>query len=415
MSRKGAPRGRIESISLADPDISHAQVVVPEGPDAIVTGFSYGRAKILPTADRLYVEYQLGGPSELRVFDLDGHPLPAPRQLPISSIYEVVKLEGNDVLFGNTSYVAPPAFYHLHSAENRVEKTALATVSPVDFSDIEVTREFTTSKDGTKIPVNILCPKGTKRDGKNPAIVWGYGGFAISMTPAFNAVRHVLFEHGFVYAIANIRGGAEFGEAWHLAGNLTHKQNVFDDFAAAIEHVIARHYTSPAHLAIEGGSNGGLLMGATLTQHPDLMRCVVSHVGIYDMLRTEFSPNGAFNITEYGTVNNPEQFKALYAYSPYHHVKDGTRYPACLFLTGANDPRVDAMQSRKFVARLQAANASGEPILLRTSADTGHGLDSPLSARVAETVDVDAFIFHQLGVSAGSPSHEPSTGGVSGS
>jgi prolyl oligopeptidase len=415
VSRKGAPRGRIESISLTDPDISHAQVVVPEGPDAIVTGFSYGRAKILPTADRLYVEYQLGGPSELRVFDLDGHPLPALRQLPISSIYEVVKLEGNDVLFGNTSYVAPPAFYHLHSAENRVEKTALATVSPVDFSDIEVTREFTTSKDGTKIPVNILCPKGTKRDGKNPAIVWGYGGFAISMTPAFNAVRHVQFEHGFVYAIANIRGGAEFGEAWHLAGNLTHKQNVFDDFAAAIEHVIARHYTSPAHLAIEGGSNGGLLMGATLTQHPDLMRCVVSHVGIYDMLRTEFSPNGAFNITEYGTVNNAEQFKALFAYSPYHHVKDGTRYPACLFLTGANDPRVDAMQSRKFVARLQTANASGEPILLRTSADTGHGLDSPLSARVAETVDVDAFIFHQLGVSAGSPSHEPSTGGVSGS
>ena len=159
VSRRGA-RGRIESISLADPDISHARVVVPEGPDAIVTGFSYGRAKILPTADRLYVEYQLGGPSELRVFDLDGHPLPGPQQLPISSIYEVVKLEGNDVLFGNTSYVAPPAFYHLHSAENRVEKTALATVSPVDFSDIEVTREFTTSKDGTKIPVNILAPRG---------------------------------------------------------------------------------------------------------------------------------------------------------------------------------------------------------------------------------------------------------------
>ncbi len=415
VSRKGAPRGRIESISLTDPDINHATVVVPEGPDAIVTGFSVGRAKILPTADRLYVEYQLGGPSELRVFDLDGHPLPSPHQLPISSIYEVVKLDGNDVLFGNTSYVAPPAFYRLHAAENRVEKTGLATVSPVDFSDVEVTREFATSKDGTKIPVNILFPKGTKRDGKNPAIAYGYGGFAISLSPGFSSVRHVLFEHGFVYAIANIRGGAEFGEAWHLAGNLTHKQNVFDDFAAAIEHIIARHYTSPAHLAIEGGSNGGLLMGATLTQHPDLMRCVVSHVGIYDMLRTEFSPNGAFNITEYGTVSNLDQFKALYAYSPYHHVKDGTHYPACLFLTGANDPRVDAMQSRKFVARLQAANASDKPILLRTSANTGHGLDSPLSARIAETVDVDAFIFNQLGVSAGTPARESSTGGVSGS
>ena len=402
VSRKGAPRGRIESISLTDPDISRAQVVVPEGPDAIVTSFSVGRAKIVPTADRLYVEYQLGGPSELRVFDLDGHPLPAPKQLPVSSVYEVVKLEGNDVLFGNTSYLVPPGFYHLHAAENRVEKTALATVSPVNFSDIEVTREFATSKDGTKVPVNILFPKGTKLDGLNPAIAYGYGGFGISMTPAFSAVRHVLFEHGFVFAIANIRGGAEYGEAWHLAGNLTHKQNVFDDFAAAIEHLIARRYTSPAHLAIEGGSNGGLLMGATLTQHPDLMRCVVSHVGIYDMLRTEFSPNGAFNITEYGTVNNLAQFQALYAYSPYHHVKEGTKYPAALFLTGANDPRVDAMQSRKFVARLQAANASGEPILLRTSSDTGHGLDSPLSARIAETVDVDAFIFDRLGVFAGS-------------
>ncbi|HXY33706.1 MAG TPA: prolyl oligopeptidase family serine peptidase [Planctomycetaceae bacterium] len=415
VSRKGAPRGRIESIPVTDPDIARAKVVVPEGPDAIVTNFSVGKAKIVPTADRIYVEYQLGGPSELRVFDLDGKPLPTPKQLPISSIYDFVKLEGNDILFGNTSYLAPPAFYHLHAAENQVEKTGLATVSPVDFNDVEVAREFATSKDGTKVPVNILFPKGTKRDGLNPTHLNGYGGFGISISPGFSAVRHVFFEHGFILAIANIRGGSEFGEAWHLAGNLTHKQNVFDDFAAAIEHLISRHYTSPAHLAIEGGSNGGLLMGATLTQHPDLMRCVVSHVGIYDMLRTEFSPNGAFNITEYGTVRDPAQFKALYAYSPYHHVKDGTKYPACLFLTGANDPRVDAMQSRKFVARLQAANASGEPILLRTSANTGHGLDSPLSERIAETVDVDAFLFDRLGVAVGSRSAEPATSGTGGS
>jgi prolyl oligopeptidase len=399
VSLAGAPRGRIESIPLSDPNISHAKVVVPEGPDAVVAEFAHGRAKLLPTADRLYVEYQLGGPSELRVFDLDGRPMTAPQQLPVSSVYDVVKLEGNDVLFGNTSYVAPPALYHFNASENRTEKTALATVSPVDFSDVEVTRDFAVSKDGTKVPVNILSPKGTKLDGQNPTIAYGYGGFGISMTPGFSAVRHVLFEHGFVYAIANIRGGSEYGEAWHLAGNLTHKQNVFDDFAAAIEYLIAHRYTSPAHLAIEGGSNGGLLMGATLTQHPDLMRCVVSHVGIYDMLRTEFSPNGAFNITEYGTINDLAQFKALYAYSPYHHVQDGTRYPAALFLTGANDPRVDAMQSRKFVARLQAANASGEPILLRTSGNTGHGLDSPLSERIAETVDVYAFIFDRLGIS----------------
>jgi prolyl oligopeptidase len=399
VSRAGAPRGRIESVTLADPDVKHAKVVVPEGPDAIVTGFSHGGAQLVVTDSRIYVEYQLGGPSELRVFDLEGQRInPGPQQLPVSSVSDVVKLEGNDVLFGNTSYVAPPAMYHFVAAQNRTEKTALATKSPVDFSDIEVVREFAVSKDGTKVPVNILFPKGTRLDAQNPTIAYGYGGYAISMTPSFSPVRHVLFEHGFVYAVANLRGGAEYGEAWHLAGNLTHKQNVFDDFAAVLEHLITRRYTSPAHLAIEGGSNGGLLMGATLTQHPDLMRCVVSHVGIYDMLRTEFSPNGAFNITEYGTVGNSEQFKALYAYSPYHHVKDGTKYPATLFLTGANDPRVDAMQSRKMVARLQAANASGEPILLRTSADTGHGLDSPLSARIAETVDVDAFIFDRLGV-----------------
>jgi prolyl oligopeptidase len=400
VSLAGAPRGRIESVPLSDPNISHAKVVVPEGPDSVVAEFSHGRAKLLPTADRLYVEYQLGGPSELRVFDLNGRPMTAPQQLPVSSVYDVVKLEGNDVLFGNTSYVAPPALYHFNASDNRTEKTALASVSSVDFSDVEVTRDFAVSKDGTKVPVNILFPKGTKLDGQNPTIAYGYGGFGISMTPGFSPVRHVLFEHGFVYAIANIRGGSEYGEAWHLAGNLTHKQNVFDDFAAAIEYLIAHHYTSPTHLAIEGGSNGGLLMGATLTQHPDLMRCVVSHVGIYDMLRTEFSPNGAFNITEYGTINDLAQFKALYAYSPYHHVQDGTRYPAALFLTGANDPRVDAMQSRKFVARLQAANALGEPILLRTSGNTGHGLDSPLSERIAETVDVYAFIFDRLGVSA---------------
>jgi prolyl oligopeptidase len=399
VSRAGAPRGRIESLTLGDPDFKHAKVVVPEGPDAIVTGFSHGGAKLVVTDSQLYVEYQLGGPSELRVFDLEGQRInPGPQQLPVSSVYDVVKMEGNDVLFGNTSYVAPPAIYHFVAAENRTDKTALATKSPVDFSDIEVVREFAVSKDGAKVPVNILFPKGTRLDAQNPTLAYGYGGYAISMTPSFSPVRHVLFEHGFVYAVANLRGGAEFGEAWHRAGNLTHKQNVFDDFAAVLEHLITRRYTSPAHLAIEGGSNGGLLMGATLTQHPDLMRCVVSHVGIYDMLRTEFSPNGAFNITEYGTVRDPEQFKALYAYSPYHHVKDGTKYPATLFLTGANDPRVDAMQSRKMVARLQAANASGEPILLRTSSNTGHGLDSPLSERIVETVDVDAFIFDRLGV-----------------
>jgi prolyl oligopeptidase len=200
--------------------------------------------------------------------------------------------------------------------------------------------------------------------------------------------------------VANLRGGGEYGEEWHKAGNLTRKQNVFDDFAACAKYLIDKKYTSPAKLAIEGGSNGGLLMGAALTQHPDMFRAVVSYVGVYDMLRSELSPNGAFNVMEFGTVKDPAQFKALYAYSPYHNVKDGTAYPAVLFITGDNDGRVDPMQSRKMTARLQAATGSGLPVLLRTSSDTGHGIGTGLSARINEEADVFAFLFDQLKVDA---------------
>jgi prolyl oligopeptidase len=243
-----------------------------------------------------------------------------------------------------------------------------------------------------------MIPRNAKRDGTSPAILYGYGGYATNITPAFSPVRHVLFEQGFIYAVANLRGGGEYGEPWHQQGNLTNKQNVFDDFEAAARHLIARKYTSSPKLAIEGGSNGGLLMGATLTQHPDLMRAVVSHVGIYDMLRVELSPNGVFNIVEFGTVKNPDHFRALHAYSPYHHVTDDVKYPPVLFLTGANDPRVDPMQSRKMTARLQAATASGEPVLLRTSSNSGHGGDTALSEKIEQTVDVYAFLFDRLGV-----------------
>jgi prolyl oligopeptidase len=398
ISRAAAPKGKILRVPLSQPDIKRAETIVPEGTDAIVTSFYKSPPSLLPTASRLYLLYQLGGPSELRVFDLDGKRLPGPKQLPVSTVGGLTRLEGDDILFGDTSFMAPPAIYRFFAQSGRTEKTQLATASPVDFSDVEVVRQFATSKDGTQIPVNILFPKGMKRDGKNPAFVTGYGGYGISMTPTFSAVRHVLLEQGFVYAVANIRGGSEYGEAWHREGNLTHKQNVFDDFTAALHYMIDQRYTSPSRLAIEGGSNGGLLMGAIVTQHPHLMRVVVTHVGIYDMLRSELSANGTFNIAEFGTVKDPEQFRALYAYSPYHHVKDVERYPAILFLTGANDPRVDPMESRKMAARLQAANASDEPILLRTSSTSGHGLDSSLSERIEETTDVFAFIFDRLGI-----------------
>src|SRR6185436_17624314 len=248
----------------------------------------------------------------------------------------------------------------------------LAMSSPVSFSDIEVSRAEARSKDGTRIPLTIVRRKGVTLDGSNPALLYGYGGYSISETPAFSATRHIWLEQGGVYVSANIRGGGEFGEEWHRAGNLTNKQNVFDDFVASARYLIDQKYTSPARLAILGGSNGGLLMGATLTQHPELFRAVVSHVGIYDMLRCELYPNGEFNVTEFGTVTDPEQFRAIYAYSPYHHVRDGVAYPAVLMQTGENDGRVNPMQSRKMTARLQAATDSKYPILLITTGDAGH-------------------------------------------
>jgi prolyl oligopeptidase len=396
VSRQDAPRGKLLRIGT-DLEWKSARVMVPEGKDTIITDF-YGKPTVVATESRIYALYQLGGPSEVRVFDLDGKSQPGPKRPPVSAAHNLTPLAGDDLLFAGTSYVEPAGQILFRAKTGETTTTPLNEKPPVSLNDIRVEREFATSKDGTKVPVNILIPKGVERDGKSPCLVSGYGGFNISIEPGFNPAFRVLFDHGMIVAIANLRGGAEFGEEWHDAGRLTRKQNVFDDFAAACQHMIDRKYTSHERLAIEGGSNGGLLMGATLTQHPDQMKCVVTHVGIYDMLRVELSSNGAFNVPEYGTVKNEEQFKALFGYSPYHHIRDGVKYPAVLFLTGANDPRVDPMQSRKMVARLQAVTASDAPILLRTSASTGHGAGTALSARVEELTDVYAFIFAQLGV-----------------
>jgi prolyl oligopeptidase len=206
------------------------------------------------------------------------------------------------------------------------------------------------------------------------------------------------FDRGGIYVMANLRGGGEYGTEWHLNGNLTRKQNVFDDFAACARHLTARGYTCPEKLAVEGRSNGGLLMGAFLTQHPELSSAVVAHVGIYDMLRFELEPNGAFNTTEFGTVEDPAQFRAMHAYSPYHQVRDGTSYPAVLLLTGENDGRVSPANSRKMAARLQQANASANPILVQLSSAAGHGMGTALAERIAEHADVFAFLFNQLGM-----------------
>jgi prolyl oligopeptidase len=388
LSRADAPRGKILRLPLDVPELKNAAEIIASG-EAVIE-------QIVPNTDALYLADLLGGPSQIRRFDLNGKNETKISTPQISAVQELLGLEDGSLLFRDVSYTNPAAWFHCLNGKTEPAKTALLSTSPVSFADIEVRREFATSKDGTKIPVNVLSRKGMKRDGNNPTLLYAYGGYGISMSPNFDFTRRLWFDRGGVYVVANIRGGGEFGEQWHKAGNLTKKQNVFDDFAAAAEYLIKENYTRPGKLAIQGGSNGGLLMGAMITQHPDLFRAVVSSVGIYDMLRVELAPNGAFNVTEFGTVQNPEQFKALYAYSPYHHVLDGTKYPAVLMMTGANDGRVAPYHSRKMTARLLAANKSENPILLRTSSSAGHGIGTALSERIKQSADIYAFLFGQL-------------------
>lgn len=388
LSVSGAPRGKILSVPLDNPKLSEAKTVVNPG-DATIKSF-------IPAATRLYVTEMKGGPSEVAVFDLRGKRLSSVPTKPVSSVLIGLRLKGDEILVGSTSYVEPFTWYRFDPAAGALTKTRLTGEASVNLDDAQVVRDFATSKDGTKIPINIISRKGTKLDGQNPTILYGYGGYSVNMSPNFMRRNRLWLDAGGVYVEANLRGGSEYGEEWHSAGKLTKKQNVFDDFVACANYLIEKKYTSPSKLAIEGGSNGGLLMGAALTQHPELFRAVVSYAGWYDMLRVEISPNGAFNVPELGTVKDPEQFKALYAYSPYHRVKDNTPYPAVLFITGDNDGRVDPMHSRKMTARLQAATSSKLPILLRTSSDSGHGAGTSLGARIAQDSEVLAFLFDQL-------------------
>ncbi len=395
ISRKDAPKGKILRLALPAGRIGNARVVVPEGNDTLISLF--GESHMVVTQSRLYATYQLGGPSELRSFGLDGKPLAKPDQFEVGSADSLVAF-GDGVLFRVQSYVSAPEFPKHDAKTGKTGATALRVQLPVRFDDCEVMREFAVSKDGTKVPVNIIRRKGVPLDGRNPALLTGYGGFGISLSPAVSATIRPLLDRGFVFAIANLRGGSEYGQKWQDEGRLTRKQNVFDDFAAAMQHLIARGYTSPGKLAIRGGSNGGLLVGAALTQHPELCRAAVAEVGIHDMLRNELTPNGAFNTVEYGTVKEKDQFDALYAYSPYHHVKDKVRYPAVMLTTGENDPRVDPLHSRKMAARLQAATASGLPVLLRVDFEGGHGGGQPIEKVIELQADVFSFVVEQVGV-----------------
>ena len=399
VSRKNAPRGKLLKLNLDDPVLAHAKEIVPESDAVMQPAGEFGGEPVVITPHALYVRELVGGPSRVAIFGHDGKPrgvLPLPE---VAAVEEVAPIGGDALLYSVKTYVTPPYFSRYDEATGKAEKSRLAETSPISFDDTEVVREFAISKDGTRVPINVVRRKDTQLNGENPVILYGYGGYGISETPHFLGSRVRLWlDAGGVYVIANLRGGGEFGEEWHRLGALTNKQNVFDDFTAAARHLIAEHYTTPEHLAILGGSNGGLLMGASITQHPELYRAVVSLVGIYDMLRVELDPNGAFNTTEFGTVQNPDQFKALLAYSPYEHVVDGTRYPAVFMATGENDGRVNPMHSRKMIARLQAAGPPDRPIYLSSSANAGHGIGSALTVRVSQQADYMSFLFDQMGL-----------------
>lgn len=395
ITRAGAPKGKVLRTPAEQPSLRDAETVIEEGDDSIVTSF-WGPPSLVAAFDRVFVEYQTGGPSAIRVFGLDGRPQAGPELLGVSSVGGMTVTD-EGIVFANGSFVEPTSWRLFDPRSGETRMTGLVRESPADMSSYRVVREFATSKDGTKVPVNIIVPPGVTMDGSTPCVLNGYGGYGVNIEPYMRTTNVDLLEQGVICAVANIRGGGEYGEAWHKAGNLTNKQNVFDDFQAAANHLVERGYTSHEKLCLIGGSNGGLLMGATFTQAPDIAGCVVSLVGIYDMLRVELSPNGAFNIPEFGTVKDEAQFEALYAYSPYHNVRDDVQYPPILFLTGANDPRVDPMQSRKMTARLQAT-ATTNPVLLRTSSDSGHGGGAALSQRIEQQVDVHAFIYRHLGV-----------------
>ena len=407
VSRRNASRGKLLKLAPGVTDIRSATLLVPESDAVMLSGGQAGGAPLAVTAKAIYVRELVGGPSRVAIFDHAGAPrgeLPLPG---LAAVDEVEPLSDGTVLYSIATYLRPIYFARYDEATAHAADSKLAQTSPVSFADTEVIRDVARSKDGTSIPLNIVRRKGVALNGSMPVLLYGYGGYDISETPYFlGADTRLWLDAGGVYVTANLRGGGEFGEDWHRQGALTHKQNVFDDFIAAGEYLISHRYTDHDHLAIIGGSNGGLLMGAVLTQRPDLIRAVVSEVGIYDMLRVELDPNGLFNTTEFGSVTDPEQFKALYAYSPYHHVSDGTAYPAVFMATGATDGRVNPSHSRKMIARLQAATSSGRPVFLSVTSNAGHGIGSALSVRVNQSADLYAFLFDQLGMIF--PAHSPS-------
>ena len=385
-----ASNGRILRVELTDPAREHWKEIVPAGPIAI--------EDFAVAGGRLFVNVLDHVVSKVRVYDADGKPK---GEIPMPAIGSAGALAGrwtsNEAFFTFTSFLVPPTIYRYDVAAGKRTEWWHASV-PVQSAGTEVQQVWYASKDGTQVPMFLVYKKGLKLDGSHPTYLTGYGGFTVNITPTFSALAALWVENGGVYAVPNLRGGSEFGEAWHQAGMLAKKQNVFDDFTSAAEWLIATHYTNPRKLAIEGGSNGGLLVGAAFTQRPELFQAVICAVPLLDMLRYQNFLVARFWVPEYGSSEDAEQFKYIRAYSPYQHVKPGTDYPAILFVSGDSDTRVDPLHARKMAALMQASTGGERPILLHYDTKAGHAGGKPVSKQIDDGTDEMLFLFWQLGM-----------------
>ncbi len=391
LTNQGAPHYRVMDIDLNRPQRIHWREIIAEREDATIVGFSI-------VGERLILDELRDVTSSVSIYRLDGTREGEIALPPLGSVTALGgEWDGEAVYVGYESYTTPPTVYRYQLKSGELKVWAKVD-APIDSSRFEVKQVWYKSKDGTPIPMFIVAPHGLALNGNHPAVLSGYGGFNVSRTPLFTRTILAWLERGGIYAAANLRGGGEFGEDWHRAGMLEQKQNVFDDFIAAAEYLIDEGYTNPQRLAIEGRSNGGLLVGAAVTQRPELFRAVACGVPLLDMLRYHLFRIARFWIPEYGSAEDAKQFAYLHAYSPYHHVRSDTPYPAVLLYAAVSDSRVDPLHARKMAAALQAASTSDHPILLRMEEEAGHGIGKPLYKQVAEYTDTWTFICSQLDV-----------------
>lgn len=383
-----APKGRVVAINISRPSREYWEEIIPETAETL--------RGVSAVGGRFFASYLKDAATQVRIFGLGGESLGEVRLPGIGSAGGFGgKRSENETFYSYSSYTTPPTVFRYDVASGRSEvfRSPDVAVNPADY----VTRQvFYTSKDGTRVPMFITHKKGLKRDGQNPTILYGYGGFNIPMTPGFSVANIVWLEMGGVYAVANLRGGGEYGKEWHQAGTKLLKQNVFDDFIAAAEWLIDAGYTSTPKLAISGGSNGGLLVGAVMTQRPDLFGACLPAVGVLDMLRFESFTIGWAWASDYGSVQNKDEFEALRAYSPYHNIKDGVCYPPTLVTTADRDDRVVPAHSFKFAARLQAAQGCDNPVLIRIETRAGHGAGKPTTKQIEERADIYSFLVRAL-------------------